>query len=139
MYREPSWKRIDLPRISDRRGNLSFIEGGDGRHVPFDIKRVYYLYDVPADAMRGAHGHKNLQQLMIAISGSFEVTLDNGYVKESFQLRKPWEGLYIPPGTWRDLNNFSAGAVSLVLASDYYDEADYFREYQDFINYIRAK
>lgn len=138
MITNPMWKLVNLPKITDARGNLSFIEGGN-RHVPFDIKRVYYLYDVPADADRGAHGHKDLQQLIIAISGSFEVVLDNGYVKETFQLRRPWQGLYIPAGTWRDLINFSSGAVSVVLASEYYEEADYFRDYGDFIDYIHSK
>ena len=124
-------KIIQLPKIQDQRGNLTFIESG--RHMPFDIRRVYYLYDVPGGAARAAHGHKKLHQLMIAMSGSFDVTLDDGVEKKAFHLNRSYFGLYIPPMMWRDLDNFSSGAVCMVLASEYYDEEDYFREYTDFI------
>lgn len=129
-------KIIDLPKISDQRGNLTFIEGS--RHVPFDIKRVYYLYDVPGGSERGAHGHKELHQLMIAMSGSFDVTLDDGNNRRKFSLNRPYYGLYVPPMTWRELDNFSSGAVCMVLASDVYDESDYFREYSDFTSAVNA-
>jgi len=122
---------IDLPKIQDHRGNLTFIESG--RHVPFEIKRTYYLYDVPGGASRAAHGHRHLHQLMIAMSGSFNVTLDDGFDKRVFQLNRCYYGLYVPPMMWRDLDNFSSGAVCMVLASDFYDEGDYFRNYSDFV------
>lgn len=125
---------IELPRIQDHRGNLTFIEAG--RHVPFQIKRTYYLYDVPGGASRAAHGHKSLHQLMIAMSGSFDVTLDDGTEKKLFHLNRSYYGLYIPPMMWRDLDNFSSGAVCMVLASDYYDENDYFRNYEDFLKAV---
>ena len=123
---------IELPRIQDHRGNLTFVESG--RHVPFDIKRTYYLYDVPGGAARAAHGHKSLHQLMIAMSGSFDVTLDDGIEKMLFHLNRSYYGLYIPPMIWRDLDNFSSGAVCMVLASEYYDESDYYREYNEFVH-----
>ena len=129
-------KIIELPKISDQRGNLTFLEGGT--HVPFDIKRVYYLYDVPGGSERGAHGHKELEQLMIAMSGSFDVTLDDGNSKRRFSLNRPYYGLYVPPMTWRELDNFSSGSVCMVLASDVYDESDYFREYSDFISAVNT-
>jgi len=124
-------KIIELPKIADHRGNLTFIESG--RHIPFDIKRTYYLYDVPGGATRAAHGHRNLHQLMISMSGSFDVTLDDGREKKVFHLNRSYYGLYIPPMMWRDLDNFSSGAVCMVLASDFYDESDYFRNYDDFL------
>ncbi|QIZ52426.1 WxcM-like domain-containing protein [Dickeya zeae] len=124
-------KLIELPKIHDNRGNLTFIEGS--RHIPFDIKRVYYLYDVPGGASRAAHGHKALHQLMIAMSGSFDVIIDDGSNKKIFNLNRSYYGLYIPPMMWRDLMNFSSGAVCMVLASDYYDESDYYRDYSDFL------
>jgi dTDP-4-dehydrorhamnose 3,5-epimerase-like enzyme len=127
---------IELPRIQDHRGNLTFIEAG--RHVPFQIKRTYYLYDVPGGASRAAHGHKSLHQLMIAMSGSFDVTLDDGTEKKLFHLNRSYYGLYIPPMMWRDLDNFSSGAVCMVLASDYYDENDYFRNYEDFLKAVEG-
>jgi dTDP-4-dehydrorhamnose 3,5-epimerase-like enzyme len=127
---------IDLPKIQDHRGNLTFIESG--RHIPFDIKRTYYLYDVPGGASRAAHGHRKLQQLMIAMSGSFDVTLDDGHAKRRFHLNRSYNGLYIPPMMWRDLDNFSSNSVCMVLASDFYDEADYFRNYEDFIAAVRG-
>jgi len=127
---------IDLPRIQDQRGNLTFIEAE--RHVPFAFKRVYYLYDVPGGAARAAHGHRALHQLMIAMSGSFDVTLDDGFTKKTFHLNRSYFGLYIPPMIWRDLDNFSSGAVCMVVASDYFDEADYFRQYEDFLRAARG-
>lgn len=124
-------KIIELPRIPDARGNLTFIESE--RHIPFQIKRAYYLYDVPGGATRAAHGHKKLQQLMIAMSGSFDVTLDDGNEKKLFHLNRSYFGLYIPPMMWRDLDNFSSGAVCMVFASDYYNEDDYYRDYKGFL------
>lgn len=129
-------KLIELPKIQDHRGNLTFLEGG--RHVPFDIKRVYYLYDVPGGAARAAHGHKALHQLMIAMSGSFDVTLDDGREKKVFHLNRSYNGLYIPPMMWRDLDNFSSGAVCMVLASEFYDENDYYRDYHEFMTVARG-
>jgi dTDP-4-dehydrorhamnose 3,5-epimerase-like enzyme len=125
-------KLIDLPLVKDSSGNLTFIEGG--RHLPFDIKRVYYLFDVPGGAVRAGHGHKTLQQLVIAMSGSFDIELDDGRTKRKFHLNRSHYGLYICPMIWRDLDNFSSGSVCMVLASDYYDEADYFRCYEDFLS-----
>lgn len=123
---------IELPKIADQRGNLTFIEGG-GRHVPFEIKRVYYLYDVPGGAERGGHAHKALHQLIIAMSGSFDVVLDDGREKCTFHLNRSYYGLYVCPMIWRELNNFSSGSVSMVLASNLYDESDYYRNYDDFL------
>lgn len=128
---------IELPKIQDQRGNLTFIEAD--RHVPFEFKRVYYLYDVPGGAARAAHGHRSLHQLMIAMSGSFDVTLDDGKQKKLFHLNRSYFGLYIPPMMWRDLDNFSSGAVCMVLASDYYDENDYFRNYDNFLKAARGE
>jgi dTDP-4-dehydrorhamnose 3,5-epimerase-like enzyme len=122
---------IDLPKISDPRGNLTFIEGG--RHVPFAIKRVYYLYDVPGGAERGAHGHRDLQQLIVAMSGSFDVVLDDGFEKKTFHMNRSYYGLYVSSMMWREITNVSSGAVLMVLASDYYDAADYFRDYEKFL------
>jgi len=130
-------KIIKLPKIYDSRGNLTFIEGK--KHIPFEIKRVYYLYDVPSGAIRGGHAHKRLQQLIIAVSGSFDVILDDGYTRKRFHLNRPYYGLYIPTMVWRELDNFSAGAVCLVLASEYYDEDDYIRDYEVFLEEIRKK
>jgi hypothetical protein len=122
---------IDLPKISDPRGNLTFIEGS--RHVPFDIRRVYYLYDVPGGSERGGHAHKALHQLIVAMSGSFDVVLDDGKAKRRFHLNRSYYGLYVCPMVWRELDNFSSGSVCMVLASNLYDEADYYRDYSDFI------
>lgn len=127
---------IELPKISDPRGNLTFVEGLN--HIPFDIARVYYLYDVPGGATRAAHGHRALHQLMIAMSGSFDVTLDDGNGKRKYHLNRSYFGLYIPPMIWRDLDNFSSGSVCMVLASARYDEADYFRDYGQFLDAARA-
>jgi len=127
---------VELPRITDPRGNLTFIEGG--RHVGFDIRRVYYLYDVPGGAARAGHGHKTLHQLMIAISGSFDVHLDDGGSKRTHHLNRSHYGLYICPMIWRDIDNFSSGSVCMVLASDFFDESDYYREYADFLDAVKA-
>ena len=118
---------------SDRKGNISVVQNGDT--VPFDVKRVYYLYDVPGGESRGAHAHRELEQLIIAASGSFTVTLDDGQCKRSFLLNRPYQGLYVKPGMWRDLVDFSSGAVAMVLASEIYQKEDYIRDYQDFLNY----
>lgn len=126
---------IDLPRIQDPRGNLTFIEAN--RHVPFDIQRVYYLYDVPGGAERGGHGHKNLHQFIIAMSGSFDIHLDDGRSKRTVHMNRSYYGLYVCPMIWRDIDNFSSGAVCMVLASDYYDESDYYRDYEEFTSDAR--
>lgn len=133
MYSLQCCKIIDLPKISDPRGNLTFVEGG-GRHIPFDIKRVYYLYDVPGGAERGGHGHKELHQLIIAMSGSFDVILNDGYEKKRFHLNRSYYGLYVCPMIWRELDNFSSGSVCMVLASNIYDEADYYRNYDEYVS-----
>ena len=125
---------IELDRHhSDRKGNISVVE--NGRDVPFNVKRAYYLYDVPGGESRGGHAHKELRQLIIAASGSFTVTLDDGHVKRTFTLNRPYQGLYVVPGIWRTLDDFSSGAVCMVLASERYDEADYIRDYQEFLKY----
>lgn len=121
---------VSLPKIADPRGNLTFIEGN--AHVPFPIQRVYYLYDVPGGAERGGHAHKQLQQLIIAISGSFDVVLDDGRERKKVQLNRSYHGLLVTSMIWRELENFSSGAVCLVLASRPYEEADYYRDYDDF-------
>ena len=126
---------ISLPRIQDARGNLTFIEGE--HHVPFAIQRVYYLYDVTGGETRGGHAHRNLEQFIIAASGSFDVVLDDGHDRRKFFLNRSYHGLYIPPMIWRELENFSSGSVCLVLASLPYDEADYFREYAEFLQAVR--
>jgi WxcM-like, C-terminal len=124
-------KLIDLPRINDPRGNLTFIEGA--RHVPFEIKRVYYLYDVPGGAERGGHAHKVLQEFIVAMSGSFDVILHDGVDQKRFHLNRSYFGLYIYPMIWRALDNFSSGSVCMVLASNLYAEDDYFRDYNAFL------
>lgn len=126
---------IDLPKIPDDRGNLTFIESE--RHIPFEIRRVFYLYDVPGGAMRAGHALKTCEQFLVAMSGSFDVILDDGMSKERFHLNRSYYGLYIPPLTWREIDNFSSGSVCLALASSYYVESDYFREYTDFLKAIR--
>lgn len=123
-------KLIELTKISDPRGNLTFIEGG--RQIPFQIARVYYLYDVPGGAQRAGHAHKTLQQLLIAMSGSFDVLIDDGSERKRFHLNRSYFGLYIPPMMWREIDNFSSGAVCMALASAHFDEADYYRDYDVF-------
>ena len=125
-------RMIDIRKFSDNRGYLSVIEGG--LDVPFEIKRIYYLYQVP-EVARGAHAHKALQQLIIAANGSFTITLDDGTNKKSFTLNRPYQGLLIVPGIWRDLDDFSSGAVLLCLASEHYQAEDYIRDYNEFIEY----
>lgn len=122
---------IDIPKITDSRGNLSFIEGNV--HIPFDIKRIYYLYDVPGGAERGGHAHIELQQLIVAISGSFDVILKDGFETKKYHMNRSYYGLYIPTMVWRELNNFSSGSVCLVFASTIYDESDYIRDYRQFL------
>lgn len=116
---------------SDRKGNLTVVE--NGVTLPFDVKRVYYLYDIPGGESRGSHAHKELEQLIVAASGSFKVTLDDGKVKRTFFLNRPYQGLYVKPGMWRDLEDFSSGAVCMVLASEVYQAEDYIRDYDEFL------
>lgn len=118
---------------SDRKGNITVVE--NGKTLPFDVKRVYYLYDIPGGESRGAHAHKDLSQLIVAASGSFRVTLDDGKCKRSFFLNRPYQGLYVKPGLWRDLDDFSSGAVCMVLASDVYLQEDYIRDYNEFLDF----
>lgn len=126
---------IDIRKYADTRGYLSVIEGGED--IPFEIKRIYYLYMVP-EAARGSHAHKQLQQLMVATSGSVHVTLDDGVNKKMFVLDKPWKGLLVVPGLWRDLDNFAGGTVCMVLASEHYVEEDYIRNYNEFLEYKKS-
>ena len=126
---------VDLPKIQDPRGNLTFIESRT--HVPFAIERVYYLYDVPGGAERGAHGHRTLQQLIVAMSGSFDVILDDGRESRTFHMNRSYYGLYVSPMIWRNITNVSSGAVLMVLASQRYDESDYFRDYDEFLEAAR--
>jgi len=128
-------KIIELPKISDPRGNLTFMEGL--RHVPFEIKRIFYIYDVPTAQNRGAHAHKKLEQFLICLSGSFDVNLDDGHEKKVYHLNRPWQGLYVPPMVWGSETNFDPGSVCLVVASNVYDESDYYREYENFIKAVR--
>lgn len=122
---------------SDRKGNLTVVE--NGKTLPFDVKRVYYLYDVPGGESRGSHAHRELEQLIVAASGSFRVTLDDGNVRRSFFLNRPYQGLYVKPGLWRDLDDFSSGSVCMVLASDVYKREDYIRDYKEFIDFRKGK
>lgn len=126
---------IELRRITNPKGNLTPIEAGVD--VPFEIQRVYYLYDVPGGEDRGGHAHRVLHQFIVAASGSFEVVLDDGVDRRTFFLNRSWYGLYVPPMLWRELTNFSSGSVSLVLASELYDESDYIREYDAFLHSVR--
>jgi dTDP-4-dehydrorhamnose 3,5-epimerase-like enzyme len=130
------WRLVDLPVVRDARGNLTFIEGG--RHVGFDIARVYYLYDVPGGAERAGHAHKTLEQLVIAMSGSFDLVLDDGRRRERCHLNRSYKGLYLPPMVWREIDNFSSGSVCLVLASAHFDESDYLRDYGQFLEAAAA-
>lgn len=127
---------IDLPKITDVRGNLTFVESS--RHIPFQIKRVFYLYDVPGGAERAGHALKSCHQFLIAMSGSFDVILDDGRLRQSFYLNRSYCGLYIPPLVWREINNFSSGSVCLVMASEFYNESDYYRNYPDFCSAVNA-
>ena len=129
-------KLIELPKISDSKGNLTFIEGME--HIPFDIKRTYYLYDVPGGSTRGSHAHKNLHQFIVAMSGSFDVVLFDGYREKRFHLNRSYYGLYVGPLMWRTLDNFSSGSVCMVLASAPYEEADYVRDYKDFLRIVAS-
>ena len=124
---------IELNKHHSRQGNISVVE--NNKDVPFDVKRVYYLYDVPGGESRGAHAHKDLFQLIVAVSGSFSVTLDDGEVKRSFLLNRPYQGLLVVPGIWRTLDDFSSGSVCMVLASEKYDPDDYIYDYNDFLMY----
>ena len=126
---------INLPKIADPRGNLTFIESG--RHVPFQIQRVYYLYDTPGGAERGGHAHKGLHQLIVAMSGSFDVVLNDGRKKKRFHLNRSYYGLYVCPMIWRELDNFSSGSVCMVLASNFYDESDYYRNIKEFLKALK--
>jgi hypothetical protein len=126
---------IELPKIHDPRGNLTFIEGN--KHVPFDIKRVFYLYDVPTGADRGAHAHKRLHQFLICLAGSFKVTLDDGTTRTQVHLNRPWKGLHVPPMIWAAEVDFDPGTVCVVLASIPYDESDYYRDYDEFLRALK--
>jgi len=123
---------INLPVVEDARGNLTFIQEGI---VPYAFKRIYYLFDVPSGAERGGHAHKEQHEILIALSGSFDVILDDGTDKKTYTLNRPNKGLHIPEGLWRELQNFSSGAVCLVIAQDVFDEEDYIREYEDFLKF----
>jgi dTDP-4-dehydrorhamnose 3,5-epimerase-like enzyme len=127
---------IGFPKIHDPRGNLTFVEGGN--HLEWDIKRVYYIYDVPGGAVRGGHAHRENEELLIAMSGSFYVVLNDGFVQQRFHLNRSHYGLYVPAMTWRNLENFSSGSVCVVMASQPYDEADYYRELDDFLVAVGA-
>lgn len=126
---------IELPKIYDPRGNLSVIE--TGRHIPFEFKRIFYLYDVPGGAVRAGHANVKLEQVIIAMSGSFDVIVDDGAKAAKFHLNRSYQGLYVPGMLWRELENFSSASVCLVLASDYYDEADYYRDYLEFTKAVQ--
>lgn len=129
-------KIIDLPKIIDPRGNLTVAESI--KNIPFDIKRVYWVYDVPGGEHRGGHAHKQCKELLVAVSGSFTVTLDDGNETHTFLLNHPYQGLFIDTNTWRTLDDFSSGAVCLVLASELFEEEDYIREYEDFREYVKC-
>ncbi len=127
---------IELPRINDPRGNLTFIEGA--RHIPFDIKRVFYLYDVPGGASRAGHALKSCHQYIIAASGSFDVIVDDGFQRQKFTLNRAYYGLYLPPLLWREIENFSSNSVCMVLASEFYNPADYYYSVDEFVNAVAA-
>jgi hypothetical protein len=130
------FREIQLPQIHDPRGDLTFVEGGN--HIPFQIARVYYLYNVPVDSERGGHAHRDLEQVVFALSGSFRMTFDDGTTKSECWLRDPRKGVYISKMVWREMDAFSQGTVCMVLASHRYDEGDYFRRYDDFIRAVRS-
>lgn len=127
---------IDLPKIVDERGNLSFIEGEN--HIPFRIERTYMIYDVPGGEIRGGHAYKELSEFIIAVSGSFDVVLDDGQEKRTYSLNRSYYGLYVPKLIWRSLENFSTNSLCMILASHKYDESDYLRDYHDFINIVNG-
>ncbi len=127
-------KLIELPKIVDRRGNLSFFESGN--HIPFTIKRTYWIYDVPGGETRGGHAYRNLHEIVIALSGSFDVHVESANGIEVYSLNRSYKALYLPPGSWRSLQNFSTNSVALVAASEMYDENDYIRDYQEFKNFL---
>lgn len=127
-------RMIILPKFEDLRGSLTFVEKN---HLPFESKRIFYIYDIPTGKSRGAHAHKKCKQFMICLSGSFDVEVDDGVSKETFHLNRPWEGLYVPSLVWAAETNFDPGSLCLVLCSDFYDESDYIREYQDFLRFIK--
>lgn len=127
---------IQFPKIADARGNLTFVE--NSRHIPFEVKRVFYIYDIPSGVSRGAHAHRQLQQVIIPMSGALDVELDDGDQQKTIHLNRPWQGLYIPPMIWASEGNFDSGTVYMVLTSDYYDESDYFREYADFKKALKS-
>ena len=124
-----------MPAITDPRGDLTFIEGGN--HVPFEIKRVYYIYNVPADSVRGGHAHRDLEQVVFALSGSFRMTVDDGRKRQEYYLRNPRKGIYMSRLVWREMDRFSQGAVCMVLASHAFDETDYLRDYDEFLAVVR--
>lgn len=128
---------IELPKISDPRGNLTFVESN--RHIPFEIKRVFYLYDVPGGERRAGHALKRCHQLLIANSGSFDVIVDDGIARKHFQLNRSYYGLYIPPFVWREIENFSSNSICAVLASEFYNADDYYRDYQEYLQAVRKK
>lgn len=128
-------KIIELPKIADPRGNLTVCEGN--HNVPFEVKRVYWTYDVPGGGRRGGHAHKVIYEFLVATSGSFHVTLDNGKERKTYMLNHPWEGLLIFPGVWRTLEDFSSGAVCMVMASDHYEESDYVRDYDEYLQMVK--
>ncbi len=127
---------VQLPVVHNEAGNITALN--NAQEIPFDVKRVYYLYDVPGGESRGGHGHKALHQLILAGSGSFDITVDDGRIRRTFQLNRPDYGLYLPPGLWRELDNFSSGSICLVVASAFYSTEDYIRNYQSFIEYKKG-
>jgi len=129
-------KILDLPKISDPRGNLTFIESG--KHIPFEVKRIFYLYDVPTGQNRGAHAHRTLKQFMVCLSGSFDLNVDDGKEKKVIHLNRPWQGVLIPPMIWISTVNFDPGSVCLVAVSDFYNETDYVRNYDEFLKIVRS-
>ncbi len=128
------FKIINLPKFLDARGNLSFVE--QQKHIPFDIKRTYWIYDVPGGEARGGHAYKENQEFVVALSGSFDVILDNGTEKKTFHLNRSYYGLYVPKGMWREMNNFSTNSLALVLSSEPYSEDDYIRDYDVFLKFV---
>lgn len=129
-------KIIDLPKINDPRGNLTFVESE--KHIPFEIKRVFYIYDVPTGESRGAHSHHTLKQFIICLAGSFDVKVDDGRKKKVIHLNRPWQGVFIPPMIWDSEANFDPGSVCLVLSSDMYNEKDYIRNYDEFLEVVQS-